>query len=158
MPDFSRAHIMIGRIKRWYLTRGDSHTAWDRCLPIWRRDGGINDMRRIGGIPTFYSPSHGYKLARVFAKRHSNDVALFLNETQNADAVTALCAIDLLCEIACVAPKTIPLVTASELRLTEFLRKTLVSDVVACKPFNEPTPDFDTVGAYFRWQFSPEDE
>src|SRR5688572_17855159 len=118
---------MIGHITSWYLTRGDSQTAWNRCLPIWHSNGGINDLRGIIGQP-FYSPSRGVRLARVFAKRHSDDADLFLKQTQNTDPVTALCAIDLLCEIALAAPTTIPLLRASELPLAESLRKSLESD------------------------------
>ncbi len=148
---------MFGFIKNWHMTLGDSQSAWDRCLTIWHRDGGIDDWRGIIGRP-FYSPSRGVRLARMFAKRHSNDAAIFLDHTQNADPVTALCAIDLLNEMARVSPQIIPMLTASELPLTESLRKTLTSDAeIAERPVGRPTPDFDTVGSYFRWQFESPD-
>jgi hypothetical protein len=144
---------MLRYITNWYLTRGDSQTAWDRCLPIWHRDGGINDWRGIIGRP-FYSPSPGVRLARMFAKRHSSDVMLFLNHTQNSDTVSALCAIDLLGEIGTAAPRTISILTASGLPLNESLREILTSDAyIVTRPTGDPTPAFDTVGSYFRWQF-----
>jgi hypothetical protein len=148
---------MIGFITNWYMTRGDSQSAWKRCLPIWHRDGGIDDWRGIVGRP-FYSPSRGVRLARMFAKRYSNDAASFLEHTQINDPVTALCAIDLLVQMATVAPQIIPMLTTSELPLTAPLRSTITSDAeLAERPVGNPTPEFDTIGSYFRWQFEAPD-
>ena len=136
----------------WYLTRGDSQSAWNRCLPIWHRDGGIDDRRGVIGQP-FHNPSRGVRLAHQFAQRHTDDAAEFLTHTQNADPITALCVIDLLVQMAIVTPQIAPILTSSDLPLSASLHKTLASDaeLAECTVGNE-APDFDTVGSYFRWQ------
>lgn len=145
---------MIGYITNWYLTRGKSEAAWDRCLPIWHQNGGIDDWRGVIGRP-FYSPSRGVRLAKVFAKRHSSasDVKLLLQYTQDADPVTALCAIDLLVVTGVQAPQTIPQLIASTLPLDEKTRQTLTLDAaIDAQSMGDPAPQFDTVGSYLRWQ------
>lgn len=149
---------MIGSITNWFMTRGDSQSAWHRCLPIWHRERRIEDRRRVIGRP-FYSPSRGIRLARVFAKRHSSDVSFFLEQTQSADSITALCAIDLLVQMAIVSPQITTILVSSVLPIAESLAETLESDAeVAERPLGNPTPAFDTVGSYFRWQFASHDE
>lgn len=144
---------MIAAIINWFLTRGDFPTAWSRCLPIWHRDGGIDDLRGIAGQP-FYTPSRGRRLARAFAKRHSKHVELVMKQTQNADPITAICAVDLLIEISRAAPELIPHVAASSLPLKESIRSTLESDAsIVSKSDAEIPPRFETVGSYFRWQY-----
>lgn len=148
---------MIRILTDWHMTRGDSQSAWARCLPIWHRDGGIDDRRGIIGQP-FYRPSRGVRLARMFATRHANDAAAFLNHTQNADPITALCAIDILVQMATATPQIIPTLTSCDLPLSEALHRTLTSDAeLAEHPVGNETPELDTVGAYFRWQFEMPD-
>jgi hypothetical protein len=149
--------LLVIPFVRWInnlcLTRGDSRSAWRRCLPIWSHDGGIDDWRGIGGQP-FYSPSRGVMLARMFAKRHSSDAAIFLEFTQDDDPIAALCAIDLLREMASISPGIVPMLTASELPLSKFLYKTLTDDAERLERVNSnPTPIFDTVGSYFSWLY-----
>ena len=135
------------------MTRGDSQSAWERCLPIWHSNGGIDDRRGIIGQP-FYAQSRGVRLAKMFAKRHSKDATIFLGYTQNTDPVTAICAIDLLVEMAIAAPRLIPILTASQLPVSESLNKTLTADAeITERPVGNAIHEFKTVGSYFRWQF-----
>jgi hypothetical protein len=143
-------------ISHWWLTRGDTESAWYRCLPIWYKDGGINDLRGIIGMP-FYSPSRGRRLARSFATRHAYNAQLILSYTQSLDPVAVVCAIDLLFEMAVEVPEILPQLAASTLPLHELAQQILLVDVdFIAQSEGQSTPQsLPTVGAYFRWQVEP---
>ena len=147
---------MIGYIQDLLLTRGDAQTAWLRCLPLWHSKRGIDDWRPMVCRP-FYTPSREVRLARRFAKRHYEEIDLILKQTQDNDPVTALCAMDLLCQMGVVAPRTIPSLINSNLPIGESLKKLLTTFVEDARQLvDNPIANFDTVGSYFRWQFESE--
>ena len=133
------------------LTRGNVADAWERCLPIWRRDGGVDDWHGVGGR-TFYTPSRARRLGRYFAKRHHQQFEWVAAQTQNDDAFIALCAVDVLLDMTPFDSQIVPHLIASTLALPESVLETLVVDIAASS-LGDPKPEIDTLGSYIRWQF-----
>jgi hypothetical protein len=81
-----------------YFT-ADMTGSWQRCYPVWRDAGRVNDKPHGVRYPK-YIPSIGKRLGAEFASRFRGDWRMLVPKLSSDDPLVRVCAFDLLEEIA----------------------------------------------------------
>ena len=134
------------------MVRSNFDLAWERCLPIWRDNGGADDWRDFLGRP-YYTPSFANRLARVFAVKHHNSVDKLLKKASSGDVLLAVSSLDVLGYIGMTYPGTKHPISSSSAILNRSVAISLEDDA---QKYDESPLDrlqFVTVGDYFTWNF-----
>lgn len=81
-----------------YFT-ADVAGSWQRCYPVWRNAGRVNDRPHGVRFPR-YIPSIGKRLGVEFASRFRDEWRTLIPELCSEDPIARVCAFDLLEDIA----------------------------------------------------------
>ncbi len=135
------------------LLAGTVAEAWERCLPIWRSLGRIEDTPR-GVHRAMYRPSAQTLLGSAFATRFHDQSAFIISKLDSKDPVEVACAHDLLVDLTrwesnCKA------IWAVTRPIMNWVRRELALDPVCYKKFRGTT-----LGELFRYEheYDPFDE
>ncbi len=74
---------------------GDVRAAWDRCLPVWKPLGRVNDFPKGQRRPK-YTPIFGTSLGWEFVDLYRADYAFVLDRFARGDRLEVACAFEIL--------------------------------------------------------------
>jgi hypothetical protein len=145
-------------IEKWYseiisdfppYLEGAIHDAWERCLPVWREKGRIEDYP-LGIRYTSYMPWWGKFLAYEFVGKFRDDYPFLIPFLSSDEEFLQICAVELLGYLCCqYGDQTVP---DELLSLRQSLPKQIKTEIEC--DYITRGKSIETVGDLFRFQLS----